>query len=401
MPLPKRNFLKQVTALGAGSLILPSGIRAQDDSTYRVAIIGHTGRGDYGHGLDTLWKANPRTTITAVADPVEEGREKARKRLQLESSFAFESYREMLSEVSPDIVAVAPRHVDQHATMAVAAAEAGARGIYIEKPFVTDLVEADQVIAACRQTGTKLAIAHRNRYHPVLPVLKELIADGKIGTVLEVRCRGKEDRRGGCLDLWVLGSHILNLAHYFTAAPVACSATILNEGRPISDEDVVEGSEGVGPLAGNEVHARFETADGIPIFFDSVQNRGTREAGFGLQIIGTEGVVDLRADREPLAHIRLGSPFLPSKDPATWLPVTSAGIDKPEPIPNIRELVGGHQAAVDDLITAIEKDREPLCNPHEGRVVVEMTLAVFASHRAEGKRIPIPLVEKTHAFASW
>jgi hypothetical protein len=24
---------------------------------YNVAVIGHTGRGDYGHGLDVVWQA--------------------------------------------------------------------------------------------------------------------------------------------------------------------------------------------------------------------------------------------------------------------------------------------------------------------------------------------------------
>ena len=31
---------------------------------------------------------------------------------------------------------------------------------------------------------------------------------------------------------------------------------------------VENGAEGIGPLAGNEIHARFETEKGIPVFFD-------------------------------------------------------------------------------------------------------------------------------------
>lgn len=401
MPYQRRAFLTRSTAFGAGVLIHSSKLVAESNSRFRVAVIGHTGRGNYGHELDTVWQKMDRTKVVAVADPVADGREKARRRLQLDSASAFESYEEMLSEVSPDIVAVAPRHIDQHAAMAVAAAESGARGIYIEKPFVRDLNEADQVIAACQKNGTRLAIAHRNRYHPALPVLRELVAEGKIGKLLEIRCRGKEDHRGGGLDLWVLGSHLLNLAHYFCGDPIACSATILQDGRPASPKDVVAGGEGVGPIAGNALHARFETKQEVPLFFESVKSQGTKEAGFGLQLIGSEGIIDLRADREPLAHIRLGSPFLPSGDPQPWLPITSAGIDKPEPIHNIRELVGGHQAVLLDLIAAIEENRETLCNENDGRVVVEMTMAIFASHREGGKRVSLPLEEKTHPFLDW
>ena len=47
---------------------------------YRVGVIGHTGRGNYGHGLDTVWLSMPQTQIVGVADPDEEGRGKAAKR---------------------------------------------------------------------------------------------------------------------------------------------------------------------------------------------------------------------------------------------------------------------------------------------------------------------------------
>ncbi len=37
---------------------------------YKVAIIGSTGRGDYGHGIDSPWKDLPDCEVVAVADPV-------------------------------------------------------------------------------------------------------------------------------------------------------------------------------------------------------------------------------------------------------------------------------------------------------------------------------------------
>ena len=366
-----------------------------------VAVIGHTGRGNFGHGLDTLWLNLPETNIIAVSDPDEAGREKARKKLKLEESAAFADYTVMLEKAAPHIAAVAPRHVDQHADMAVAAAHSSARGIYIEKPFCRDLAEADRIVTACKETNTKLAIAHRNRYHPVLPVIQNIVADGTIGQLLEIRLRGKEDQRGGLLDLWVLGSHLLNLAHYFGGNPTSCSASVYQDGRLITKKDVVEGSEGVGPLAGNEVHARWDTDSGTPIFFDSIQNAGTREAGFGLQLIGTKGIIDLRADREPLAHILSGNPQQPTAEPRKWVPITSAGIGKPEPIADIKQLVGGHIAAVKDLIAAIEEDHPTLCNEEDGRVVTEMIMGVFASHRDGGKLVSLPLENRKNAFADW
>ena len=42
----------------------------------------------------------------------------------------------MLAEVKPDIVSLCMRHIDCHAEMAIAAAESGVKGIFMEKPFV-------------------------------------------------------------------------------------------------------------------------------------------------------------------------------------------------------------------------------------------------------------------------
>ena len=35
---------------------------------YKVAIIGSTGRGDYGHGLDIVWQKFDDCEVVAVAD---------------------------------------------------------------------------------------------------------------------------------------------------------------------------------------------------------------------------------------------------------------------------------------------------------------------------------------------
>ncbi len=383
-------------ALAVGGAFLPSSLRAAAERTWTVGVIGHTGRGGYGHGLDTVWLGLPETTVVAVSDPNGAGRARAAERLGLAPEAAYADYREMLDRTRPDLVAVCPRHIDQHRDMILAAVDAGAKGLYVEKPFCRDLAEADAIVAACERHGAKLALAHRNRYHPALASVSKLVEDGAIGRWLEIRARGKEDRRGGALDLWVLGSHLLNLAHHFAGDPTSCSATVLRDGRPVAAGDVEDGAEGVGPLAGNEVHARFETERGIPVFFDSVAEAGAPEAGFGLQLVGTEGVVDLRIDVEPIAHLLPGSPFRPTAEVRAWTAITSAGLGRPEPIEDIRPLVAGHRGPVRDLIAAIVEDREPLCSAKDGRTVVEMTMAVFESHLRGGSRVALPLRDRDH-----
>jgi predicted dehydrogenase len=282
--------------------------------------------------------------------------------------------------------------------MVHAAAAAGVRGVYMEKPFVRDLVEADGIVALCRERGLRVALAHRNRYHPALPVTLELLRAGRFGRLLEVRGRGKEDQRGGALDLWVLGSHVLNLATVFVGQPVACTGLLYQDGRPVERGDVREGDEGLGLMGGNSVRARFEMEAGVPFYFDSVQNAGSKAAGFGLQLICSEAVVDLQVDLEPLIHVRWGNPFRPAPVASGWEPVTSAGIGLPEPREDIRRFVAGHVAAAEDLLAAIEEKREPLCGAEAGRTTVEMILAVLESHRRGGARVRFPLVPRVNSL---
>ena len=391
-PCSRREF---TAALGAFGLASFSGnLTAAPAGRFRVAVIGHTGRGDYGHGLNTMWLSVPETEIVAVADPVASGLDATMKKLGVKLGFA--DYRRMLAQTQPDIVSIGMRHVDQHRDVAVAATESGARGIYFEKPFCRTPAEADEIVAACERRKVKLAVAHRNRYHPVLPVIARLLKDGAIGQLLELRARGKEDARGGALDLWVLGSHLLNLIHYFGGAPLACSAAVLQDGRAVTLADVKEGAEGTGPLAGNQVHARFEMERGVPAFFDSVQNAGNTAAGFGVQLVGTKGIIDLRADEEPLAHLLAGSPFQPGKESRAWVLISSAGIGKPEPITDLGKQLSGHFISGRDLIAAIREDRPPLCSAQDGRVTVEMITAVFESHRLGGQRVTWPLAQRSH-----
>jgi predicted dehydrogenase len=355
------------------------------DRPLTVGVIGHTGQGNYGHGEDTVWLKIPQTKIVAVADADPKGLADAAKRLGGVKAYA--DYKAMLAEAKPDIAAICSRHIHEHRDMIVAAVEAGVKGIYIEKPFVRTLAEADEIVKLCADKGVRLAIAHRNRYHPVVEVVKQLVVSGEIGELKEVRVRGKQDQRGGGLDLWVLGGHGFNLATLFTGPALSCEATILVEGRPATRADVRPGDEGVGLIVGDEVHARYETKNGIPLYFDSKKGTWTKGTPFGARLIGTKGVISLQIDEEPLAILERDG---------KKTPITTAGIGQAEPIKDIRLVNGGHHGAVRDLLTAIADKRDPLCGPKDGLETVELTLAVFASFAAGGAKVTLPLADRAH-----
>jgi hypothetical protein len=216
---------------------------------------------------------------------------------------------------------------------------------------------------------------------------------------LEIRGRGKGDRRGGAEDLWVLGSHVLNLIHYFGGDPKSCSAVLFQDGRPVVKADVKDGAEGLGPLAGNQLHARYEMPQGIISYFDSIANDGTNSAGFGLQLIGSKGIIAIHCDRRPLAHLSPGNPFLPTDQPRRWIPISTAGVGVFEPREGLDERISSHVAAAQDLIDAIIHDRQPICNVIEGATTVEMICATFESHRQGGATVRLPTEERGNALA--
>lgn len=377
----RRDFLTLTPLALAAALLRAQG----SERPLTVGVIGHTGQGNYGHGEDAVWLKIPQTTIVAVADADPKGLAAAAKKLGGVKAFA--DYRAMLAETKPDIAAICARHIHEHRDMIVAAIEAGVKGIYVEKPFVRTLFEADEVVKLCAEKGVRLAIAHRNRYHPVLATVRKLVAAGEVGELKEVRVRGKQDQRGGGLDLWVLGGHGFNLATLFTGPVLSCEAAILVEGRPATKADIHPGDEGVGPIVGDEIHARYETKSGIPLYFDSKKGAATKGMPFGTWLVGTKGVISLQVDEEPLAVLERDGLKL-------W--VTTGGIGQPEPIKDIKLVNGGHHGAVRDLLAAIAEKREPLCGPEAGRETVELTLAVFASFAAGGKKVALPLADRLH-----
>ncbi len=362
----------------------------------KIAIIGHTGRGNYGHGIDVCWREMPdKAVIVGVADADDAGRAAAQTRLRAPKAFA--DYRKMLDEAQPDIVSICSRHPDQHRDMFLAAAERGIHA-YMEKPMCRTPAEADEMAAACEKHGVKLALGHLTRYSPCLDVVSGLIADGAIGQVMEFRGRGKEDaRRGGGEDLWVLGSHIMNLIHAMGGEPNWCFATMEQDGHAVTKEDVAPGNEGLGPLAGDNVQATYGLDGGRVATFGSVRGTGTpRPWRFALQILGSKGVIEILTGYLPEVSILQDASWCPARSGKQWQRVSSAGIGKPEPIQGDARLLG-NIAACTDLIQAIRDDRQPECDVYQGRLTVEMINAVFASHCA-GAPVEFPLKTRENAL---
>ncbi len=387
--MKRREFIRNA-AVGIAAYAAGSPARAEG-AKYRVAVIGRTGRGDYGHGLDVVWSGIDQVQVVAVADEDDKGRAAAAKRLKAPNAYA--DYRRMLEKERPQIVSVAPRWLDCHHEMVLACAEHGCH-VFLEKPMCPTLDQADEMIAAFEKRGLKLAIAHQTRYSPTLEHVQRLIADGRFGDILELRGRGKEDRRGGGEDLMVLGTHIMDLMRLFAGDAQWCFARVNEAGKPVTKNNVRDGAEGIGPLAGDEIHAMYRFSGATMGYFSTCRAKHGAATRFGLQIFSSKGILTMTTGALPQVAFVEDPSWQPGASKAPWHTITSAGIDKPETLSDAGQSLGNRLIAL-DLIRAIETDTQPKGSLYDGRAALEMILAVYESHRLKGP-VPLPLKNRVH-----
>jgi predicted dehydrogenase len=380
----RRSFL--ACGLAAGSAASPA-------KKYRAAVIGHTGHGNYGHGIDVVWTYFPDIEITAVADADEKGRAAAIKRIRAKHAYA--DYRHMLRVEKPDLVGVAPRWLDERKDMVTAAAEAGAH-IYTEKPFASDLTEADHIVEVVRKNKVKLQVAHQMRVSPFAHRAKAMVEAQEIGEIQEVRARGKEDRRAGGEDMMVLGSHLFDMLRYFLGDPRWVVSHVSTNGEDITAGHVRKATEPVGPVAGTGISAMFAFDGGIHGYFASRASSATDPLRFGIWLYGSKGVLFLPIGIYPAGGLYiLRSPGWLPDERTRWERVEVSLDASGQAIASRAGREPANALMVADLLRAIERDARPCCNEDDGRWTIEMVQSVYLAQKSGG-RVTFPLRQRTH-----
>jgi predicted dehydrogenase len=170
-------------------------------SDLKAAIIGCGGRAK-GHAEAYL--KVPGIQLAAVTDV---DRARADKFAADYGAPAYYDAAEMLEKVKPEVVSVVTRAKDR-CEVVTQCAEHRVRAVNAEKPMAITLEEADQMVAACRNSGTALTISHQMRYCPEFERGKEAIESGEIGEVYFLRgvCYG---------NLMNQGTHVIDMLRWF------------------------------------------------------------------------------------------------------------------------------------------------------------------------------------------
>ena len=384
--MTRRYFVRLVSSAG---FVAGTGLRrlaAEPAAKLKAAVIGHTGHGDYGHGLEGVFANRPNVELAALADPDPDGRAKTAAKIRAPRSYA--DYRELLEKERPNLLSIAMRQSDRHYAIALAALQAGAH-VYCEKPFVTAPVESDELLVEARKRGLKIAVAHTMRMMPVIVRLKQAILAGLLGDLVELRAYGKQDSRAGGEDMIVLGSHLFDLMRLFLGNPLWCSARVLWQGRDITPANRRIVQDNVGYVAGDQVSAQFAFPGGVNATFMSAAKLRETIGHWGIEFFGSKGAARINCDIAPNVFLRRSTPWKSEGRSDAWKPLDAAPANSPP---------ARNPGPVDDWLDAIARDREPECSGRNGAWAVEMAMGVYRA-ALSGRRVSFPLENRRHPLA--
>jgi predicted dehydrogenase len=218
-------------------------------------------------------------------------------------------------------------------------------------------------------------------------MVRKMLRDGELGVLQEMRARGKEDSRAGGEDLIVLGTHTFDLLRYFAGDPLWVFSHISNRtSGDVKPEQEHEGTEPVGPLAGDQVSAMFNFPGNIHGYFGSKSNDLLTGERFGVTLYGSRAVAFV-----PLTAVPSSPPFVLRS--SGWAGGTWERIEYPKNAQLItREDANAAMGA--DLLSAIETNREPVCSARDGCWTIEMVAAIYRSQYS-GTRVSFPMKNRS------
>lgn len=258
----------------------------------RAAIIGcgPTGptRGgshsiSYAHGWAIRDLADPRKiSLVAAASRAEQNR--ADFQAEFPGTHMYADYREMLTQERPDFVSVCAFPPDREA-MVNAALQAGAKTIWVEKPFAISMAVAHRMLQAAEAHGARLFVNFQRRFGAPFEWVKQTVGCGRIGRLVSVQINQP------CNKLIDFGPHLIDAILNTIDAPATCQPVSALAGVEWCDE-LYQGIPVESQLIGT-VHFN----NGLELIVES--GRNVPERAPILRFNGEEGFVEMLFNPHP------------------------------------------------------------------------------------------------------
>jgi len=334
-------------------------------------------------------------------------------------------WRQVIARPDIDLVDICTPG-DTHAEIATAALAAG-KHVLCEKPLANSVAEAEAMVAAAAAApGQQAMVGFTYRRTPAVALAMQMVADGTIGTVRQVRAQYLQDwlsdetspltwrldkEKAGSGALGDIGAHIIDAIEFVTGQRLTGVAGRLEtfvKQRPVAAEGAggtsIAGSIGEGAL---NVTLGPVTVDDAAVFFGTLESGALaafeasrfalgRKNAFRFEINGSEGSLAfdfesmnvleyydgrLPADRAGFSRILVTEPTHPYLS-SWWPPGHGLGYEH------------GFTHQVIDLIQAIASGGTARPTFADGLHVQQVLSAVEASSAAGSSWQPIPLEQE-------
>ncbi len=159
---------------------------------HAALAVGLVGYGWWGKTIARQLANSPWLKVVAVAEVDATVRSAMATDPVLAGVAVHAGAAELLAQPGLEAVVLCTPHLE-HAAQIVAAAERGLH-VFCEKPLCLTLEDAQRAVAACRSRGLVLGIGHERRFEPEVMALRQMIAQGLLGTVLQIEANFSQDK---------------------------------------------------------------------------------------------------------------------------------------------------------------------------------------------------------------
>ncbi|MDP6037052.1 MAG: Gfo/Idh/MocA family oxidoreductase, partial [Candidatus Latescibacteria bacterium] len=261
----------------------------------------------------------------------------------------YKDFEEMLEKANLDILTVATGD-NRHTDPVVAAAEAGVKGIFCEKPLAVSVEASERMVDAVEKNDVVFSVDHTRHWFPLWHRCHELVCDGAIGKVGTVIATHTGPRS----MLFRNGTHILDAIYWFAGAKPEWIVGKIEDGY--EDYSEYRGDGGHDPDTEPSANAYIHFANGVR---GNYIGEKKTQGGVRLEVMGTDGRLYIGDTGD--AHIEKDGE-LEKVDVPVWE-------------------VEGIEAGVHELVRVLEGKAELSCTIYDGQVVVDMMLGILQSQQ--------------------
>lgn len=154
--------------------------------------IGLVGFGWWGKTIARQIAISEWLTLVAVAEIDPQARSTMANEASLGGASIYASPEELMDHKGLDAVILCTPH-QQHAAQMVLAADKGLH-VFCEKPLCLTLADAQKAIAKFQSNHLVLGIGHERRFEPEIMAMRELIAQGALGEILQIEANFSQDK---------------------------------------------------------------------------------------------------------------------------------------------------------------------------------------------------------------